>query len=895
MQPIDDDLTTGAAARRLKISAMSLRRAVARGDIVPVRRTPGGDRRFAPDAVDAFARHLAGAGGPRRASTRAPAPAPATHVAEVEETLRLSEARFRALSEHASDLVRVVDAAGIIRYASPSHQRLLGYAPGDLLGQPIFGFMHPDDVPASQAQAGVQARDSGAVVMYTFRIRHADGSWRWQEAISSNHLDDPAIRGFVVNGRDITERRQAEEALQAREERFHALSEHASDLVSILDRTGVFRYASPSFERLLGYAPATLEGRSAFAFAHPDDAPALASGFAAFVAEPGATMRTEGRARHVDGSWRVMAMAFHNRLDDPAIRGIIVNSHDVTARVGMQRDLAEGQQRYRSLFAHHPDAVFALGLDGALTSANVACATLSGYTVAELLSLSFPAFIAPEDLERAGLHFARAIAGEPQHDVALRLRRKDGDSRALSVTAIPIMVDGSVVGVYGIAKDVTAHNAAQRTLRHQATHDALTDLPNRAQLRARLAHAWAAGAPPALLLLDLDGFKEVNDTFGHSQGDALLREVARRLRGAVRRGDTVARLGGDEFAVALPGADVAAAKGVASALRTVLDAPFQIGDHLLQRSASVGIAPAPTVDDDSAMDTLLRHADVALYAAKRERLGQQVYDSALDTYSPERLGFIAELRAAIAAGTLTLHYQPQADLASGRVRGVEALVRWPHPERGLIPPDAFIPLAEQTGLIAPLTDWALGEAIRQCSAWRRAGLLLTVSVNLSVWNLHDVGLPDRIAALLRTHAVPPASLRLEVTETALMADPERALAVLTRLAALGLGVAVDDFGAGYSSLAYLKTLPVDELKIDKGFVHELATDATDTAIVAATVGLGHALGLRVVAEGIEDRASWDQLAGMGCDVAQGYYLSRPQPADALARWLRTGEAVWSVA
>ncbi len=393
-----------------------------------------------------------------------------------------------------------------------------------------------------------------------------------------------------------------------------------------------------------------------------------------------------------------------------------------------------------------------------------------------------------------------------------------------------------------------------------------------------------AGVPTSL---------EVNDTFGHSQGDALLREVARRLRGAVRRGDTVARLGGDEFAVALPGADVAAAEGVASALRTVLDAPFHIGDHLLQRGTSVGIAPAPTVDDDSAMDTLLRHADVAMYVAKRERLGQQVYDPALDTYSPERLGLIAELRVAIAAGTLTLHYQPQADLASGRVRGVEALVRWPHPERGLIPPDAFIPLAEQTGLIAPLTDWALGEAIRQCSEWRRAGLALTMSVNLSVWNLHDVGLPDRIAALLQTHAVPPASLRLEVTETALMADPERALAVLTHLSALGVSLAVDDFGAGYSSLAYLKTLPVDELKIDKGFVHELATDATDTAIVAATVGLGHALGLRVVAEGIEDRASWDQLAGMGCDVAQGYYLSRPQPADALARWLRA--AVWSVA
>ncbi len=889
MHPIDDDLTTGATARRLKISAMSLRRAVARGDIAPARRTPGGDLRFAPDAVDAFARHLAGADGPRRASTGTPAPA--TRAAEMEEALRLSEARFRALSEHASDLVRIVDATGIIRYASPSHQRLLGYAPGDLLGHPIFGFMHPDDVPASQAQAVTQARDSGAVVVYTFRIRHADGSWRWQEAISSNHLDDPAIQGFVVNGRDITERRQVEEAMQASEERFRALSEHASDLVSILDRTGVFRYVSPSFERLLGYAPATMEGHSAFDFAHPDDAPTLVPGFAAFVAAPGATMRTEGRARHVDGSWRVMEMVFHNRLDDPAIRGIIVNSHDVTARVQMQRDLEEGQQRYRSLFAHHPDAVFALGRDGALTSANAACAALSGYTVAELLTFSFPTLIAPEDLERGGVHFARAVAGEPQHDVALRLRRKDGDSRALNVTAIPIVVDGAVVGVYGIAKDVTAHNAAQRALRHQATHDGLTDLSNRAQLRDRLTRAWTTGAPPAVLLLDLNGFKAVNDTFGHGQGDAVLREVARRLRGAVRRGDTVARLGGDEFAVALPGADTAGAERVASAARAALDTPFAVGGQAFQLGASVGIALATV--DDAEMDTLLRHADVAMYAAKRGRLGQQVYDPALDTYSPERLGFIAELRAAIVAGALTLHYQPQADVASGRVCGVEALVRWPHPERGLIPPDAFIPLAEQTGLIVPLTDWVLGEAIRQCAAWRRGGLALTVSVNLSVWNLHDLALPDRLTEILRASAVPASCLRLEVTETALMADPERAQTVLTRLSAVGVALAVDDFGAGYSSLAYLKTLPVDELKIDKGFVRELATDPTDAAIVAATVGLGHALGLRVVAEGIEDRASWDRLAGMGCDMAQGYYLSRPLPPDALARW--APEAAWFAA
>jgi len=273
--------------------------------------------------------------------------------------------------------------------------------------------------------------------------------------------------------------------------------------------------------------------------------------------------------------------------------------------------------------------------------------------------------------------------------------------------------------------------------------------------------------------------------------------------------------------------------------------------------------------------------------AKRTRRGYALYKPAQDQHSPERLALVGELRDAIERGALALHYQPQVDLATGRVTGVEALVRWPHPAQGLIPPDRFIPLAERTGVIAPLTDWVLGEAIRQCRAWQRAGRLLAVSVNLSMWNLHDLALPDRVAALLREHGVSPAWLRLELTESALMADPERALAVVARLSGLGVGLAVDDFGSGYSSLAYLKTLPVDELKIDKGFVREMATDATDAAIVASTVALGHALGLRVVAEGIEDRATWDLLVEMGCDVAQGYYMSRPLPATDLQHWVRT--------
>jgi len=295
---------------------------------------------------------------------------------------------------------------------------------------------------------------------------------------------------------------------------------------------------------------------------------------------------------------------------------------------------------------------------------------------------------------------------------------------------------------------------------------------------------------------------------------------------------------------------------------------------------------------------LLRCADVAMYAAKRGKTGYAVYASTQDQHSPQRLTLVSDLRDAITRGALTLHYQPQLAISMassqagrGRLVGVEALVRWRHPHHGVIAPSEFIPLAEGTGLIKPLTAWVVGEALRQCRSWKRSGLLLPVSVNLSAWSLHDEGLARTIAALLETHGVAPAWLRLEITESALMADVDRAREVLSDLVALGVHVSVDDYGTGYSSLAYLKRLPVDELKIDRGFVRDLGYDETDAAIVRSTVALGHALGLRVVAEGVEDEDAWGMLAEMGCDTAQGYYVCRPLPAPKLRRWLR--DTAWA--
>ena len=404
-------------------------------------------------------------------------------------------------------------------------------------------------------------------------------------------------------------------------------------------------------------------------------------------------------------------------------------------------------------------------------------------------------------------------------------------------------------------------------------------------MRAAGRGTLPATTPPlTLLLLDLDRFKEVNDTLGHHHGDLLLRQVAERLCATLRDSDTIARLGGDEFAVLLPATDEVGARAAADKVVAALALPFDLEAVSVHVGASVGIALAPDHGQD--VDTLLRHADVAMYVAKRTGESSAVYTAERDAYTPDRLALIADLRRAIADDGLALHYQPKADLVTKRVTGVEALVRWTHTQRGAIPPDQFIPLAEHTGLIAPLTRWMLMAALRQAGRWRRAGLRLDMAVNLSAVDLRDVGLPDALAHLLCEHAVPPASLRLEVTESALMIDPAGAQAVLTRLAALGIGLSVDDYGAGYSSLAYLKRLPVDELKIDRSFVRHMAVDPVDAAVVSSTIGLGHNLGLRVVAEGVEDRETWALLAGAGCDTAQGYYLACPMPADEVERWVR---------
>jgi diguanylate cyclase (GGDEF)-like protein len=423
---------------------------------------------------------------------------------------------------------------------------------------------------------------------------------------------------------------------------------------------------------------------------------------------------------------------------------------------------------------------------------------------------------------------------------------------------------------------------------HQALHDSLTGQPNRVLFRERATQACAlgrrTGATVAVMLLDLDRFKEINDTLGHHSGDEVLQHVARRLEGAVRASDTVARLGGDEFAILLPEtAGPKAAREVARTLHQAIREPFAVRGLPLEVGASIGIACAPDHGHD--VDELVQRADVAMYVAKERGSGVEVYRGEDDHHTPDRLALVGELREAIDRDELELFFQPKVELATGAVRGVEALVRWRHPLRGLLPPAAFVPLAEDTGLIRPLTRLVLRRAVRQARAFADAGHDLTMAVNLSASDLLDDDLPGLVGRLLREQEVDASLLELEITETTIMGEPERALATLDALDAVGVRIVVDDFGAGYSSLAYLQRLPVSELKIDSSFVLELASGRHDDLLVRSTIDLGHSLGLGVVAEGVEHEGLRERLVALGCDFAQGFLLGRPVPADELAEVL----------
>ena len=493
----------------------------------------------------------------------------------------------------------------------------------------------------------------------------------------------------------------------------------------------------------------------------------------------------------------------------------------------------------------------------------------------------------------AAIYFARGVSRPllALADAAQRIERGD-------YSAPVTIAQNDEIGRLAASFDTMSTGIREREqqIRFQATHDALTGLPNRTLFLDRLSQAIAAarrqGRQVGMLIMDVDRFKEINDTLGHRFGDDLLVEVGRRLRQTTRESDTVARLGGDEFAVMFDADDALRAAEVARRVTGSLDTSFALAGVSIDVKASMGIALFPLHADDA--EALMKRADIAMYDAKRTHASFSVYEPGRDEHSLRRLAILSELRHAVASNQLELHYQPKIDFASGRTVHAEALVRWRHPVHGMMPPDDFIGLAEQSGNIGIVTKWVLRRAIRDCAGWRRAGHELIVAVNLSALDLFDVELPTFISGLLHEAGLSPSQLILEITESAIMRDAAHAQKILRDLKERGLTLAIDDYGTGYSSLAHLRRLPVDELKIDKSFVANLGGDeAEDMVIVRSTIELGHNMGLRVIAEGVESEGAWHVLKSLGCDMAQGYFMSRPLPAEQFVAWLR--ESRWAPA
>jgi diguanylate cyclase (GGDEF)-like protein/PAS domain S-box-containing protein len=809
----------------------------------------------------------------------------------------LAEDRFRSLVRNASDAIGIVDASGVVVYQSPAVSHVLGYAPEDLVGGDGFALVHPDSQEWARRRFGEIVRGADPSPSVELQLRHRDGGYRDVEAVVTNLLHDPAVSGVVVNYRDITGRKRDEEALRNSEaglaaaQRVARLGSWSHDLATgnlhwsdelyriyALAREG----SAPSYEEVAGRI-------------HPQDVERVWRAVADCAAGLTATFDLEHRLVWPDGQERVVHARGETMFD--ASGGVVRNVGtvlDVTERKRAEEALRESERRLANAqrIAHLGDWEWEVGTGTMLWSNEV-------YRIFGERPQAFqPTFneylkrVHPEDRRLAEVSALDAWRAGKAFSLDYRIVRSDGEVRDVHEEAeITPSAAGGKGGMVGIVYDITERKALEGLLRRQAFHDALTGLPNRALFMDRLEHALARAAPRsasvAVLFADLDGFKYVNDSLGHQAGDRLLGAVARRLAGCARPEDTVARLGGDEFAVLLEEASDDTAVGLAQRLVECLQAPFPVSDKQLTISASIGVAlHRPSAGEPA---DLLREADIAMYRAKGAGKGRyQVFDARMGHGRLARVDREGQLRLALERGQFELRYQPQVRLSSGRIEAVEALVRWAHPWRGLLAPTEFVPLAEETGLILPIGRWALRAACARARAWRdgqKSGPPLLVSVNLSARQLADPGFVRYVAGTLREAGLEPEALQLELTESAVMEDGDSTTATIRGLRALGVRLAVDDFGTGYSSLSHLRYLPADTLKIDKGFVEGLGREPRDTALVGSIVELAHALGMGVVAEGVETPEQLARLRALGCDLGQGHIFAPPLPSDAVEEWL----------
>ena len=850
---------------------------------------------------------------------------------------------FRALTELAPDVVAIADVAGVITYVSPAVERVMGYLPAEVIGRPFLELVHEDDQDTAQ-QDWARLHASDEIIRANLRFRHKDGSFRALEMLGKNYSHMPGVKGVLVSTRDVTHRVAHEDALRSAFVEISDLYENAPCGYHSLDENGVFVRINDTELRWLGRARDEVVGKMRFSELLSAASQPIFEGLFPVFSAQGRVDNVELELVRKDGTVVPVLLSASTVTGEAgrfAMSRAIV--YDITERKLAEAALRKVNRALRTLNAVNSELIRAEQEAALLQNICRICVELGGYrlawvgfaladaakTVTPVAASGFQEGYLP----RADISWADGVRGRgpsgvairtgtvqvnrdflvdprmaPWRDEALRcgyrssialpLKDASGPFGALMIYAAE--PDAFDMGEVGLLEEVAGdlafgiltlrareqHKRAEEKIEQLAFFDPLTGLPNRNRLLDALEQAaerLRSGGPRfALLNLNVSRFSNIQSGIGVREADDLLRQLAARLQQALHEGESLFRTGSDEFAILLREGDAGQARGCGKRIERALSAPFRQADIPITVLVRIGAATSDADGVDP--EVLLLHSGIAARQARKKGDTFALYGGPTEAETPRYLALISDLRTAVDARQLVLHYQPKVDLGTGRIAGVEALVRWPHPERGLVPPGEFIPVAEQSGLIRPLTYSVLDAALHQCCIWKKQGFAVPVAVNVSANSFDDPDFLSRIEEMLRTWNVGAESLQLEITESVLMKEPAQTLELLVRLKDRGISVSIDDFGTGYSSLSYVASLPIEALKIDRSFVTQMIGSARTRSVVAATIALAQSLGIKTVAEGVESRDQAEMLMAMGCNEIQGYFFCRPVGAEELRRW-----------
>src|SRR5215203_2920080 len=812
-----------------------------------------------------------------------------------DEELRKSEARYRTVLDAAFDAIVTITPDGVVRWFNRGAEHIFGHRAEEVIGQPVTLLM-PEryrDLCVAGLHRYLRTGEARVVggTAELVGLRRDGSEFPIEMSLGETHENGERLFTGVI--RDVTERKRTEDALREARDRFRSIFDHAPIGVAMVSLQGRYMQVNRSLCEILGYTEEELQALTWQEITHPDDLAASSAYARRIVGGEFLRYHLEKRFLHANGHtvWASLSVSLVRDAEGEPLY-FVSQIQDVTERKKVEKVIKESEKRFRSLVQYSSDIITILDADGTVHYVSPAVERVTGYKPEEQVGTNAFGSVHPDDREQALNTFAEVLKRPGLHPpLEFRVPHKDGAWRYLEHVVNNLLDDPAVRGVVVNSWDVTARKALVEQLSYQAFHDPLTELPNRALFMDRLQHALRRahrrGNKVAVLFTDLDNFKVINDSLGHEVGDQLLVAVAERLKACLRPEDTAARLGGDEFTILVEDiASVDEGVQIAERIADILRPPFALEEQEVFATVSTGIALNSTAQEQPA--DLLRHADLAMYRAKRRgKARYEVFEPSMDAKAVERLILETGLRRALVRQQFRVYYQPIVALDNDKVAGAEALVRWEHPQRGLLLPEAFLPVAEETGLIVRIGQWVLREAGKQARIWRErypSMPPLTISVNLSTREFFH---PKLVAEVLGESEIDPASLQLEITEGATTTNgTSKADRTLRNLKRMGVQLAIDDFGLGYSSLSYLKRFPVDFLKIDRSFIaglgRELNGASKDKEIVKAMIELTHALGLRVIAEGVETSEQLAQLRNMKCDFAQGNYFSEPLPSEALA-------------